>query len=94
MINNNTEVSHEVALQMASNVRLRFNTDFAIATTGYAGPSGGNNSHPIGTIFIAVSNCLDTVVNKYAFTGNREEITNQAVIKAIQLLLLQIKKTK
>ena len=48
-----TEVSTEVVRQMAEGVRKSFLADYSIATSGYAGPSGGTNNNPIGTVFIA-----------------------------------------
>lgn len=48
-------VSEEVALQMANNVRQKYNADYGIATTGIAGPTGGTKEKPVGTVWIALS---------------------------------------
>jgi nicotinamide-nucleotide amidase len=48
-------VSHETAIEMARGALARFNTDIAIATTGVAGPSGGSEVKPVGTVYVAVA---------------------------------------
>ena len=49
--------------KMAANVRLKFNSDFGISTSGIAGPRGGTNEKPVGTVWIAVAN-KDKVISK------------------------------
>ena len=89
-----TEVSHEVAKEMAINTLNKFNSDYSISTTGYAGPNGGNKNSPIGTFFIAVACCRESVSKRFFFKGNRSEITNYAVEKAILFLFDYIKNKK
>ena len=89
-----TEVNAEVVKQMASHVLLHFGADFSIATSGYAGPSGGTIINPVGTVFIAVANQSNIVVKRYSFTGERQRVTKQATKQAILLLLSEIKKHK
>ena len=55
VIEKHTEVSFEAAAEMAQRARCLFGSDIGIATTGFAGPTGGNESDPIGTVYIAVS---------------------------------------
>ena len=94
LITEKTEVSAEVAKKMAYNTLSHFDVDFSIATSGYAGPSGGTRENPVGTVFIAVANQSNIVVKRCSFTGDRQRITNQATKQAILLLLSEIKKIK
>ena len=87
-----TEVSTEVVKQMAEGVRKSFLADYSIATSGYAGPSGGTNNNPIGTVFIAISSASGVDVERFIFSGNRQSIVNQASEKAVSLLYDAIKK--
>ena len=87
-----TEVSTEVVRQMAEGVRKSFLADYSIATSGYAGPSGGTNNNPIGTVFIAISSVSGVDVERFIFSGDRQSIVNQASEKAVRLLYDAIKK--
>ena len=92
IINEKTEVSAEVVKQMANSVLEKFDTDFAIATSGYAGPTGGTNKNPIGTVFIAIASAIGVVAIRFIFSGNRQSIVNQASETALNLLYTKIKK--
>ena len=87
-----TEVSTEVVRQMAEGVRKIFLADYSIATSGYAGPSGGTSNNPIGTVFIAISSASGVDVERFVFSGDRQSIVNQASEKAVSLLYDAIKK--
>ena len=92
IIDEKTEVSAEVVEQMAKSVLEKFDADFAIATSGYAGPTGGTNKNPIGTVFIAIASVVGVVVSRFFFTGNRQSIVNQSSETALDLLYTKIKK--
>jgi len=92
IIDEKTEVSAEVVKQMANSVLEKFDTDFAIATSGYAGPTGGINKNPIGTVFIAIASEQGVVVSRFVFSGNRQSVVNQASETALDLLYTKIKK--
>ena len=92
LINNKTEVSEEVVAEMAKSVCSIFKSDYSIATTGYAGPTGGDINNPIGTVFIAITNKQKATVEKFIFEGSRKEIVLQAANKSIELLYDTIKK--
>ena len=87
-----TAVSTEVVRQMAEGVRKSFSVDYSIATSGYAGPSGGTKNNPIGTVFIAISSASGVDVERFIFSGDRQSIVNQASEKAVRLLYDAIKK--
>jgi PncC family amidohydrolase len=87
-----TEVSAEVVRQMAEGVRKSFSVDYSIATSGYAGPSGGTNNNPIGTVSIAISSASGVDVERFIFSGDRQSIVSQASEKAVSLLYDAIKK--
>tara|TARA_B110000444_G_C18674257_1_gene516711 strand:- start:64 stop:540 length:477 start_codon:yes stop_codon:yes gene_type:complete len=92
LIYKKTEVSIEVVSQMSRSVRKSFFSDYSVATSGYAGPTGGTLKNPIGTVFIAITNLIDTEVNRFVFQGSRESIVNQASEKSLELLCYAIKK--
>ena len=79
-------VCREVVEQMACGVRDALGTDTAIATSGIAGPDGGTNEKPVGTIWICVQYREKTFAKKYRFGGSRERIIDQASHAALQLL--------
>ena len=88
------EVSAEVVNLMANNILTKFNSNFSIATTGFAGPLGGTKDNPVGTVFIAVSTIYSTIVRRFFFKGDRRKIIVMAVESALSLLLVEIKKYK
>ena len=92
MINEKTEVSTDVVIQMAESVLKNFDADFAIATSGYAGPTGGTNKNPIGTVFIAIASVSGIVASRFTFSGSRQSIVNQSSEIALDLLYTEIKK--
>ena len=92
IIDEKTEVSAEVVRQMAKSVLEKFDADFAVATSGYAGPTGGTNKNPIGTVFIAIASAEGVVVSRFVFSGNRQSVVNQASESALDLLYTKIKK--
>ncbi len=63
-------VSPEVAAQMAQGVRKLANADMGISTTGIAGPSGGSEEKPVGTVFIGIATADKTKVIKADFSAN------------------------
>lgn len=82
-------VSASVAEQMAYGARKALDTDVAVSVTGLAGPGGDAYGNPVGTVFIGY--CDETVClhKAYCFTGNREEVRNQAIYAALNLVLEQ-----
>jgi nicotinamide-nucleotide amidase len=85
-------VSKEVAKEMALNCRSIFNTDYAIATTGNAGPTKGNSEAEIGTVFIAIATPNEVFVEEFNFGQPREKVIDRAVNKALEWLYKEISK--
>ena len=81
-------VSEKVAMQMAEGIKNQFLVDYAIATTGYAGPEG----EKVGQVFIALSSSKGTIVKECFFRGERREIVTQSAIEALTLFHTEIKK--
>ena len=92
IINKNGAVSKQVAEQMAMKVRKKFHTDYGISTTGIAGPNGGTNEKPVGTVWIAVANRLGVVSKKLKLGYNRERNIHVSSISALNLLRLKLLK--
>ena len=79
-------VSEQVAKEMAVSVRKVFNSDFALATTGIAGPDGGSEEKPVGTVWIAVASENDVIAQKFIFGDNRERNISRSSQTALQIL--------
>ena len=82
-------VSEATVLQMANGVRQLLHTDYAIATSGIAGPTGGTPDKPVGTVWIAWATPWGTTATCYHFgiAREREQITQRAVTAAIVELI-------
>lgn len=85
-------VSAEVAKEMALNCRMIFGTDYAIATTGNAGPNKGDSTAEIGTVFIAVVSPNEVLVEEFNFGQPREKVIDRAVAKAFEMVYKEILK--
>jgi nicotinamide-nucleotide amidase len=79
-------VSETVARQMAEGARRRCRTDYAIAVTGIAGPGGGTEAKPIGTVFIALADAQGTVVKRKLNPFDRETFKFVTSQQALDLL--------
>jgi nicotinamide-nucleotide amidase len=79
-------VSKECVIQMADGIRNKFDTDYAIATSGIAGPDGGTNEKPIGTVWVAVSSKNKTTSHLYNMGDNRDRTIHRTAIEALDLL--------
>ena len=87
-------VSKEVVEAMAVGARNVLHTDYAIATSGIAGPDGGTDVKPVGTVWIAVAGS-DSVISKvYNFANNRERNIIRASMTALNMLRLELIKNQ
>lgn len=84
-------VSEQVARQMAEGARHATGADYAIATTGIAGPSGGTAEKPVGTVWIAVSTPERTIATMRPSGTDRGQIINRASAYAIEMLYKELK---
>ena len=82
-------VSEQTVLEMANGVRKLLNTDYAIATSGIAGPTGGTAEKPVGTVWIAWATPEGTEAKCYHFGAarEREQITQRAVTESLVHLI-------
>jgi nicotinamide-nucleotide amidase len=83
-------VSENTAKEMAVGARNLFNTDFAISTSGIAGPDGGTEAKPVGTVWIAVASERGTVCEKRVFGNDRITNITRFSLAALNLLRKQI----
>lgn len=80
-------VSEETVIEMVKGAMQVFNTDFAVATSGIAGPAGGTPEKPVGTIWVAAG-CKDKIVTaKLTEDNGRDKNIQSATKKTLQLLL-------
>jgi nicotinamide-nucleotide amidase len=79
-------VSKEVAVLMAEGVRRIGKTDLGLATTGIAGPTGGTEEKPVGTVYIALSDKKRTLCRHYAFRWDRRRIKSISSQTALIML--------
>lgn len=86
-------VSEQTVLQMAEGVRNLLHTDYAIATSGIAGPTGGTIDKPVGTVWIAwaTPNGTDAKCFHFGAAREREQITLRAVTEALVRLVKCLK---
>ncbi len=79
-------VSKEVAEEMAKGGRIRLQTDYCISITGIAGPDGGSDEKPVGTVWIALANENQVIAKRFNFGGDRAINRERSVAQAISML--------
>lgn len=79
-------VSEVVVKQMAEGIRKKLKTDYAIATSGVAGPGGGTDEKPVGTTWIAIATPEKTIAKHFLFGEHRERNIRKAALTALNML--------
>jgi len=84
-------VSEQTAMEMALGAVANFNTDYAVAVTGIAGPDGGTVEKPVGTVWIAVANRREVKAKLYKFANQRFQNIERSAMAAMMMLFIQLK---
>jgi nicotinamide-nucleotide amidase len=91
-LQNHGAVSEETVRQMAEGIRKKFGADIGIADTGIAGPDGGTEEKPVGTVWLAVADAGKTIVRKVQFFRDRDiniRLTAGSLLNLLRLHLLE-----
>lgn len=80
-------VSESVVREMSEGARRITGAEFAVATSGIAGPGGGSAEKPVGTVWISASSPTKNIAECHHFCGNRSEIIEKSTEKAFFMLL-------
>src|SRR3984893_12962498 len=91
LIEKHGAVSEEVARSLADGARKRARSTYALATTGVAGPSGGSEEKPVGTVYVALADENDMKIKKLFFPSDREtfkQLTAQATFEMLRRKLI------
>ena len=83
-------VSEETAVAMAKGVRKLLRADLAVSVTGIAGPNADGTNKPVGLVYVAVASESQTIVSENHFSGDREAVREQTIVKALQMVLQMI----
>ena len=76
-------VSEQTAIEMAQRARNLMSAKLAVATTGIAGPAGGSEDKPVGTVWVAVSDTRNSRAYSFQFEGERSDVRRQTALAAI-----------
>ena len=83
-------VSEPCARQMAIGAREALHVDIAVSATGLAGPTGGTQATPVGTVFIGCATAHGVQVIRYHLNGDRQAVREQTVQKALEQMIQQL----
>ena len=84
-------VSEETVREMVTGVRNRLGSDYAVATTGIAGPGGGTPDKPVGTVWIGIATPKQVIAKKMHFTGRREQVIERTCNEVYASLIRIVK---
>lgn len=85
-------VSESVVSQMAQNGREKLGVDYCLATSGIAGPGGGSEEKPVGTVWIALSTPEKVIAKRFLFGNHRERNIRKSVSTALNMLRCELLK--
>jgi nicotinamide-nucleotide amidase len=88
MIREHGAVSESVGGAMAAGIRARAGVEIAVGVTGIAGPTGGSDAKPVGTVVIAVASPSGVRVRRFVFPGGREQVKSFASQTALNMVRL------
>ena len=91
LIKEHGAVSAQVAAAMAQGAAKRSGADVALSITGIAGPTGGSEAKPVGTIFIGCKVQGYVEVREFRFSGERNAVQEHAALAALHMAQLQLK---
>ena len=94
LIDEYSVVSAEVAEAMAKNARKLFKADYALSTTGNAGPTKGDSDAEVGTVFIGLATPEGVRSEKFIFEDSRDQVVKKSVYKAFEMMLEEITSEK
>ena len=91
IIEEHTEVSHACAKAMAERAKAMFGTDYALSATGYAGPGGGTEKDPTGTVYIGIATPKGVRSERICVeNATRAQVRNTVTYHALTMLLSEI----
>ena len=79
-------VSEETVREMALGIKKKFKTDYSIATSGVAGPSGGSIDKPVGTVWIGIATPETVITKKYQLGSDRGRIVIESTLFSLNML--------
>jgi nicotinamide-nucleotide amidase len=94
LIEKHSVVSAEVAEAMAEKCRRLFQTDYALSTTGNAGPTKGDSDAEVGTVYIGLATPEKVFSKRFLFGNQRDQVVKKAVYKAFEMILEEITSEK
>ena len=90
LLHNEGAVSESVAKAMAESARARLGSTYGVSTTGYAGPEGGNERNPVGTVYIGIADPSGARAYRLSFAGDRTRNRTMAVVWSLDLLRREV----